>query len=102
MMLPGVIVPDGGLGSFQEGQKRCIRVDGNAFPFAVGKMIVSDAEVAKKGMKGKAMAVLHVYRDSLWAYGGRKVPNDGFHADEIVAAKDSPASPSPRGENRGG
>jgi len=27
-----------------------------------------------------------VYRDSLWTYGGRKVPNDGFQADEISAA----------------
>ena len=33
------------------------------------------------------MAVLHVYRDSLWSYGGRKAPNDGFRADEIVAAE---------------
>ena len=38
-------------------------------------------------MKGKGMAVLHVYRDSLWSYGGRKAPNDGFRADEIVAAE---------------
>lgn len=40
MMLPGVIVPDEGLGSFAEGQKRCIRVQGNDAPFAVGKMCV--------------------------------------------------------------
>ena len=33
------------------------------------------------------MAVLHVCRDSLWSYGGRKAPNDGFRADEIVAAE---------------
>lgn len=86
MMLPGVIVPEGGLGSFSAGQKRCVRVEGNAMPFAVGKMLVSSDEVAKTGMKGRAMAVKHVYRDSLWAYGGRKVPNDGFGADEIVPA----------------
>ena len=49
-------------------------------------MLVSDGDVKKSGMKGKGMAVLHVYRDSLWSYGGRKVPNDGFGADEITAA----------------
>ena len=86
MMLPGVIVPDGGLGSFKVGQKRCIRVDGNDAPIAVGKMLVSDADITRDGMKGKGMGVLHVYRDSLWAYGGRKVPNDGFKADVIEPA----------------
>ena len=87
MMLPGVIVPDGGLGTFKEGQKRCMMVEGNDKPFAVGKMLVSDADIAKSGMKGKGMAVLHVYRDSLWTYGGRKVPNDGFGADQISPAE---------------
>ena len=94
MMLPGVIVPDGGLGPVHVGQKRCIRVEGNAMPFAVGKMIVSDADITSKGMKGKGMNVLHVYRDSLWAYGGRKVPNSGFGADQISPADDERASGS--------
>jgi translation initiation factor 2D len=87
MMLPGVIVPADGLGTFKEGQKRCMMVEGNDMPFAVGKMLVSDADISKTGMKGKGMAVLHVYRDSLWAYGGRKVPNDGFGADQISPAE---------------
>ena len=90
MMLPGVIVPDEGLGTFNAGQKRCIRVEGNDEPFAVGKMLVSAADITKSGMKGKGMAVLHVYRDSLWTYGGRKVPNDGFGADEIAPAASAP------------
>ena len=92
MMLPGVIVPEGGLGKFAAGQKRCIRVEGNDAPFAVGKMLVSSDDVAKTGMKGKGMAVLHVYRDSLWSYGGRKVPNDGFLADEIAASSGTGAA----------
>ena len=87
MMLPGVIVPEEGLGSFSVGQKRCIRVDGNAMPIGVGKMLVSDADVTAKGMKGKGMAVLHVYRDSLWVYAGRKIPNDGFLAEEVAASE---------------
>lgn len=84
MMMPGVIVPEGGLGDFDIGQKRLIRVDGNAMPLAVGRMLVSSAELAKTGMKGKGMAVLHVYRDSLWAYGGRKVPNEGFGTEDVA------------------
>ena len=86
MMLPGVIVPEGGLGAVHVGQKRCMRVEGNDMPFAVGKMLVSDDDITAKGMKGKGLAVLHVYNDSLWAYGGRRVPNDGFGADEIKPA----------------
>ena len=71
-------MPEGGLGAVHVGQKRCMRVEGNDMPFAVGKMLVSDADIAAKGMKGKGMAVLHVYNDALWAYGGRRVPNDGL------------------------
>ena len=93
MMLPGVIVPDDGLGSFNVGQKRCIRVEGNDAPFAVGKMLVSAADITKSGMKGKGMGVLHVYRDSLWTYGGRKVPNDGFLADVIEPATSGGGGP---------
>ena len=32
----------------------------------------------------------HVYHDSLWAYSGRKVPNDGFLADQVVASEGAP------------
>ena len=87
MMLPGVIVPDEGLGPLHEGQKRAICVEGNDAVVGVGKMVVSDSDIKQKGMKGKGMEVRHVYLDSLWKYGGRKVPNDGFHADEVVAAE---------------
>ena len=47
MMLPGVIVPDAGLGPISDGQKRCIKVDGNEQPFAVGKMLVSEADITR-------------------------------------------------------
>ena len=85
MMMPGVIVPDEGLGEWELGEKRLIRVQGNPMPLAVGRMLVSSADVSKDGMKGKGMAVLHVYRDALWVHGGRKVPNEGFGADEVTA-----------------
>lgn len=78
MMLPGVIVPLEGLGPLELGQKRCIRVEGNKMPIAVGKMLarggacgpllpgedperaapsaqVSAADVKGSGMKGKGM-----------------------------------------------
>jgi len=89
LMLPGVIMPGEGLGPMRIGQKRCIRVQGNAMPIAVGKMLVSAEEVDANGLKGKGMAVLHVYRDSLWTYGGRKVPNEGFLAEEVTEAEGS-------------
>lgn len=47
MMLPGVIVPPEGLGPLELGQKRCIRVEGNKMPIAVGKMLARAARAAR-------------------------------------------------------
>mmetsp|Transcript_50558 Transcript_50558/g.83798 ORF Transcript_50558/g.83798 Transcript_50558/m.83798 type:complete len:745 (+) Transcript_50558:46-2280(+) len=94
MMLPGVIPPEEGWHALglEVNQKRCIRVQGNAMPFAIGKILVSNDEVDEAEIKGKAMAVLHVYRDSLWTYSGRKLPNNGFLAEEVVASEgDAPS-----------
>jgi translation initiation factor 2D len=90
MMLPGVIVPEGGLGDVHIGQKRFVRVEGNAMPIAVGRMVVGATEVEASGMKGKAMGVKHVYHDSLCAYSGRKVPNDGFLETVVVSSEGVP------------
>ena len=81
LMLPGVYVPRGsGLPPFEAGQLVALRVAGNPLPFAVGEALVSSAAALSSGMRGRGVRVLHSYRDELWAYGGRGVPNAGFSA----------------------
>mmetsp|Transcript_30888 Transcript_30888/g.71959 ORF Transcript_30888/g.71959 Transcript_30888/m.71959 type:complete len:390 (-) Transcript_30888:384-1553(-) len=90
LMLPGIVVPASGLPAFEVGAKIAVRVSGNASPVAVGTSAVSSAEAAASGMKGKGMLVTHVYRDSLWSFGGRAVPNGGFKTEEVEACEGGP------------
>jgi len=79
LMLPGVLVPANGVAGFgavSKGQKRCIKIEGNPYPIAIGKMLVNQTQMEK--LKGKGLEVLHVYKDALWAYAGKAVPNAGF------------------------
>jgi len=92
MMLPGLIVPEGGLEPFPAGAKRCVRVQGNPLPVAVGSTAVSAAQIGQTGLKGKGMVVHHVYRDALWSFGGRVVPNSGFGADEVGPCEEETAA----------
>jgi len=78
-MLPGVIVPANGvgaMGSVTKGQRRCIKIEGNPFPIAVGKMLVNQTQMEK--LKGKGLEVCHVFKDMLWEFSGKKIPNAGF------------------------
>jgi len=91
LMLPGVAVPANGvvgLGSVSKGQKRCIKVQGNPYAIAVGKILVNQTQFEK--LKGKGLEVLHVFKDALWTYGGKIVPNAGFaqKEDEVLACSD--------------
>lgn len=91
LMLPGVIVPANGIASFgsvAKNQKRCIKIEGNPYPIAVGKMLVNQAQMEK--LKGKGMEVLHVFKDCLWAHSGKLVPNVGFseQEDEVTPCSD--------------
>ncbi|KAG8459839.1 hypothetical protein KFE25_014402 [Diacronema lutheri] len=90
LMLPGVVVPEGGLPPFAAGAKLAVRVTGNASPVAVGVAALSAADALSGGMKGKAMLVTHVFRDALWSFGGRSTPNAGFKAEEVEACEGAP------------
>lgn len=86
LMLPGVLVPANGVvgfGTVTKGQPRCIKIDGNPYAIAVGRMLVNQTQMEK--LKGKGMEVLHVYKDGLWAQCGKVKPNAGFTEEEEVA-----------------
>eukprot|EP00736_Rhodelphis_marinus_P013270 Rmarinus@m.16271 len=78
LMLPGVLVPEGGLGDFHAGAIRSVKVLGNPVPVAVGTMIVGSDTIVRAGMVGKGLEVCHCFRDALWAWGPKTLPNDGF------------------------
>lgn len=97
LMLPGVIVPANGiagLGSVNKGQPRCIKIEGNPYPIAVGKMLVNQTQMEK--LKGKGLEVLHVYKDILWTNCGKISPNTGFTEmeDEIAPCADASYKPA--------
>ncbi|CAJ1345542.1 unnamed protein product [Effrenium voratum] len=84
LMLPGVLVPANGVAGFgtvTKGQPRCIKIDGNPYAIAVGRMLVNQTQMEK--LKGKGMEVLHVYKDNLWSQCKAK-PNAGFSEEEEV------------------
>lgn len=96
LMLPGVLVPANGVvgfGTVTKNQPRCIKIDGNPYPIAVGRMLVNQTQMEKPGtfsflfsslerLKGKGMEVLHFYKDCLWAQCGKVKPNTGFTEEE--------------------
>mmetsp|Transcript_2353 Transcript_2353/g.4405 ORF Transcript_2353/g.4405 Transcript_2353/m.4405 type:complete len:581 (-) Transcript_2353:30-1772(-) len=91
LMLPGVLVPANGVagfGSVEKGQRRCIKIDGNPYPIAVGHMTVNQRQMEK--LTGKGLGVAHVYKDALWAFAGSPLPNTGFREkdDEVTPCAD--------------
>ena len=64
LMLQGLITPEAGLGEWEEGDARCVTLPDNHFPFAVGSMAVSSASLAKTGLKGRGLKLLHHFPDT--------------------------------------
>ncbi|CAL8464144.1 g3679 [Coccomyxa elongata] len=89
LFLQGLIVPDGGLGDFSAGDLRAVSIPGNPFPFAVGTMEVGSEEVAKTGLKGKGLKLLHTFGDQLWGLGDKSSPDPSFTAARIFPMKDT-------------
>ncbi|KAL0909906.1 hypothetical protein M5K25_020815 [Dendrobium thyrsiflorum] len=85
LMFPGISIPSEGFPSFLAGQPWAVKVPGNAAPFAVGTTMMSSADALKAGLRGKALRVLHYYRDFLWELAeGRYIPNGGFLEDIVI------------------
>ncbi|KAJ3290303.1 Eukaryotic translation initiation factor 2D [Blyttiomyces sp. JEL0837] len=85
LMLPGVVVPNGGFkqGDFKKDQVVAVVMRGNPFPLVVGTAVVDSHDVTRSGMKGKGVHTLHSYGDQLWLSGDRSEPPD---FKEVVAA----------------
>ena len=55
----------------------------HACAVAVGTMEVSSADVARSGLKGKGLKLLHHYPDLLWALGDQSTPDSSFTVGRI-------------------
>ena len=98
LMLQGVIVPDAGLGDFEEHDKRCVALPNNHFPFGVGSMVCSSASLATSGLKGRGLKLLHHYPDAVWAMGDKSVPDPSFTPERVYplgAAPEAGSAPAP-------
>lgn len=56
-MLPGVIVPEAGLGDFKVGDHSTISIQENPFPFAVGYIETDSETIKENGLKGRGVKV---------------------------------------------
>ena len=83
MFLQGLIVPDFGLGTFAAGDLRVASIPQNEYPFAVGVMEASSADIAKTGLKGKGLKLLHHFPDMLWALGDKSTPDSSFTPSRV-------------------
>ncbi|KAH1105634.1 hypothetical protein J1N35_009402 [Gossypium stocksii] len=85
LMFPGISVAAEGLPSFSAGEPWAVKVPGNPAPIAVGSTTMSSAEALKAGLRGKALRIMHYYRDLLWeSVEGHYVPNSGFLEDVVL------------------
>lgn len=96
LMLPGVIVPEGGYGAdaFAADEPGTVSIPDNPFPFAVGVLGAASGAIHKEGLKGKGLKLLHHYPDLLWSMGTKAVPNDGFRPARIFPCADASRSSS--------
>ncbi|OMO51553.1 Translation initiation factor SUI1 [Corchorus capsularis] len=101
LMFPGISVAAEGLPSFSAGEPWAVKVPGNPAPIAVGSTTMSSTEALKADLRGKALRILHYYRDLLWeSVEGHYVPNAGFFEDAVFEDPSFFASnqPAPSGE----
>ncbi|GIM15473.1 hypothetical protein Vretimale_18249 [Volvox reticuliferus] len=92
LMLPGVLLPSGGLPYFEKEQLVAVCSPGNVAPVAVGTATMAATDAAARirgsgaaGPKGKLVELLQYYGDHLWSdVGARGIPNEGFLPDGVV------------------
>lgn len=80
-MLPGVL---GDLSDVVANEKRVVTLSGSNIPVAVGKTVFSGASIEKTGRVGKAMYIVHSFKDELWKIGSKKFPEiNEENSDEV-------------------
>lgn len=84
LFLQGLILPDSGLPTFSAGDPMTCSIPENQYPFAIGLMETDSQAIARNGLKGKGLKLLHYYPDQLWALGDKSLPDPSFTPQRIV------------------
>ena len=76
LMLPGLILPPGSvtLQTFRHVKRDdlcSICLDDNRYPIGIGQTTMDGEDMYMSGMKGRGVALLHLYQDALWNIGPR-------------------------------
>ncbi|KAI9473486.1 MAG: hypothetical protein EXX96DRAFT_488456 [Benjaminiella poitrasii] len=81
LMIPGLVLgPEGVLPTLNTGDLVTITIKGYSFPLAIGTMALPTSDIkTRSGMKGKAVHIIHVYHDYLWAMGDKSSPPELGH-----------------------
>ncbi|ORY95679.1 hypothetical protein BCR43DRAFT_493418 [Syncephalastrum racemosum] len=76
LMIPGLVPgPDGTLPDLPKDALVAITIKGYPYPLAIGTMALPTKDIRpRSGMKGKAVHIIHVYHDHLWAMGDKSEP----------------------------
>ncbi|GIY44889.1 eukaryotic translation initiation factor 2D [Caerostris darwini] len=72
LMAPGVVNDDYVIADMKDLQVNnicAIRISGNKAPVAVGTALLSKDVLCQDGVKGKAVSIIHCYKDNLWLSG---------------------------------
>lgn len=93
LMIPGLVLgPEGVLPNLNTGDLVAITIKGYSYPLAIGTMATPTSEIKpRSGMKGKAVRIIHVYEDYLWAMGDKSEPPEMHDVsdDEYVEEEDA-------------
>ncbi|KAJ2706539.1 hypothetical protein FB645_001549 [Coemansia sp. IMI 203386] len=97
LMVPGLIVPNGGLPDLKSGTVVAICSPGNLAAQAVGVLALDTKDFRDvAGAKGKAVLVSHTYKDHLWQSGSKEALPEisGFSSEAADEESDEPDAQS--------
>ena len=81
LMLPGVLLPSGGLHLLQNSRMAVVLSDSD-IPVAVGRVPLTTDITSRTEMSGKGLQITHFFGDALWKSGSRTVTAD-FSLDRL-------------------
>uniref|UniRef100_A0A8C4QQC5 Eukaryotic translation initiation factor 2D n=1 Tax=Eptatretus burgeri TaxID=7764 RepID=A0A8C4QQC5_EPTBU len=74
LMLPGVVIPPGGLPVLKPNELCSVHLVENRAPVAVGVTLMSSENMLAVSMRGRGVNILHTMSDHLWASGPKSSP----------------------------
>ncbi|KAF9512452.1 hypothetical protein BS47DRAFT_1464083 [Hydnum rufescens UP504] len=101
LMIPGVIesFQDGSLPLIPENGLVAVAEANSLIPLAVGRMALPSPDIKRDG-KGRAVRILHTWKDTLWEIGSKPEPPDSIPTLRLTSPT-FPVEPSPGSVDKG-